>query len=122
MRSPELAADYVRRARARLAAVDALFVGDRRATVQTFIEQWLELKQGDVSVVAAVGWDALMVAAQALNAEGADVSANLLATELVDPVGGLHGFTAERTARRDWTLLTVRSGAVAPLYPAADEP
>ena len=101
---------------------DALFVGDRRATVQTFIEQWLELKQGDVSVVAAVGWDALMVAAQALNAEGADVSANLLATELVDPVGGLHGFTAERTARRDWTLLTVRSGAVAPLYPAADEP
>ena len=102
--------------------LDALFVGDRRASVQTFIEQWRELKQGDVSVVAAVGWDAFMVAAQALNSEGADVTENLLAVEVPDPVSGLHGFTPERTARRDWTLLTVRAGAVAPLYPAADEP
>ncbi|GDX82020.1 hypothetical protein LBMAG42_38310 [Deltaproteobacteria bacterium] len=100
--------------------VDAFFLGDRRAVVADFVERWEGLKQGDVSVVAAVGWDTVRVAAAALKAEGADVASNLLLVDVVDPVSGLHGFTPERTARRDWTLLTVRNGAVAPLYLSDD--
>ena len=43
MRSPELAADYVRRARARLAAVDALFVGESWADVVRESQEVVEL-------------------------------------------------------------------------------
>lgn len=43
MRSPELAADYVRRARARLAAVDALFAGESWADVVRESQEVVEL-------------------------------------------------------------------------------
>jgi hypothetical protein len=96
--------------------VDAFFLGDRRAVVQDFVEKWKGRGKGDPSVVEAVGWDALKVAAAALKADGPDVATNLLAVDVTDGISGLHGFTPERAARRDWTLLTVRDGAVAPLY------
>lgn len=99
--------------------VDAFWAGDNRAEVQDFVSRWRSLGRGEPSVVEAVGYDALRVAAAALRAEGADVAQNLLAVELVDPVSGLAGFMPERTARRSWTLLTVRGGGVAPLYGSA---
>ena len=43
MRSPELAADYVRRAKARLAAVDALFEGESWADVVRESQEVVEL-------------------------------------------------------------------------------
>jgi hypothetical protein len=43
MRSPELAADYVRRAKARLAAVDALFAGESWADVVRESQEVVEL-------------------------------------------------------------------------------
>lgn len=43
MRSPELAADYVRRAKARLAAVDALFKGESWADVVRESQEVVEL-------------------------------------------------------------------------------
>ncbi len=101
--------------------VDAFWSGDPRPTVRDFVGRWKDRAKGDASVVEAVGWDALRVAAAALKAEGPDLATNLLAVDLADGVSGLHGFTAERSARRDWTLLTVRDGAVAPLYGAGSD-
>ena len=43
MRSPDLAADYVRRAKARLAAVDALFAGESWADVVRESQEVVEL-------------------------------------------------------------------------------
>lgn len=101
--------------------VDAFWSGDGRSEVRDFVGRWKEEGKGEASVVEAVGYDSLRVAAAALKAEGDDVAVNLLAVDLLDPVSGLHGFSPERTARRDWTLLTVRGGGVAPLYSAAGD-
>jgi ABC-type branched-subunit amino acid transport system substrate-binding protein len=103
--------------------VDAFRLDDPRPDVRDFLERWRERGEGDPSVVQAVGYDALRVAAAALRAEGPDVAANLLALDLQPTITGIHGFTPERSARRDWSLLTVRNGAVVPLYSeGADAP
>lgn len=103
--------------------VDAFRLDDPRPDVRDFVERWRERGEGDPSVVQAVGYDALRVAAAALRAEGPDVAANLLALDLQPTITGIHGFTPERSARRDWSLLTVRNGAVVPLYSeGADAP
>lgn len=96
--------------------IDAFRSDDPRPEVRDFVERWRDRGAGDPGVVQAVGFDALRVAAAALRAEGPDVAANLLALDLLPTLTGIHGFTPERAARRDWTLLTVRRGAVAALY------
>lgn len=102
--------------------VDAYWVGSDNPGSRDFLRRWRDRGKGDPSVVEAVGWDALRVAAAALAAEGPDLATNLLAVDLVDSASGLHGFTPERTGRRDWTMLTVRDDAVRPLYESALPP
>jgi ABC-type branched-subunit amino acid transport system substrate-binding protein len=98
--------------------VDAFWAGSENPDVRSFVSRWRERGKGDPSVVEAVGWDSFRVAAAGLAATGADMAANLLSLELPAGVSGLHGFTAERTGRREWTLLTVGAGGVGPLYPS----
>ncbi len=99
--------------------VDAFWVGAENVGSRDFLRRWRERGKGDPTVVEAVGWDALRVANAALKAEGADIGTNLLAADVTDGASGLHGFTPERTARRDWIYLTVREDAVRPLYEQA---
>ncbi len=98
--------------------VDAYWVGSENPGSRDFLRRWRDRGKGDPSVVEAVGWDAMRVAAAALSAEGADIATNLLTIDVADSATGLHGFTPERTSRRDWTLLTVRGDAIRPLYEA----
>jgi ABC-type branched-subunit amino acid transport system substrate-binding protein len=98
--------------------VDAFWVGDQNPVVRSFVSKWRDRGKGDPSVVEAVGWDSVEVAAAALVAEGPSVSANLLAVDVQAGVSGLHGFLADRTGRRDWILLTVGADGVVPLYPS----
>ena len=96
--------------------VDAFFPGSPTRSVHDFLTRWEEKEKADPTVLEAVGWDVLRLAAAAVGGQGPDVAQNLTAVNLDDPISGLHGFTPERGARRDWTLLTVREGAVQPLY------
>ncbi len=96
--------------------VDAFRVDDPRPEVREFVDRWRERGEGDPGVVQAVGYDALRLVAAALRAEGADVAANLLTVDLPPTLTGVHGFTPEQAARRDWTLLTVRDGRIEALY------
>jgi hypothetical protein len=105
--------DYVRQS----IFVDAFWSGDARAEVRSFVSTWRDRGKGDPSVVEAVGWDGLLLAAAGLGAEGDDVAVNLLAVEVTGGVSGLRGFLPDRTARRDWILLTVGESGVTPLYP-----
>ena len=100
--------------------VDAFRADDARNEVRKFVERWRERDAGDPGVVQAVGYDALGVAAAALRAPGPDVALNLLALDLPATLTGMHGFTVERTARRDFTLLTVRGDRVESLYGGSD--
>lgn len=66
------------------------------------------------TVLDAVGYDAMLLAAGAL-AQGGDPAEALATVEIADGVAGTHGFAATREARRDWRLLTVTRSGVVPL-------
>jgi ABC-type branched-subunit amino acid transport system substrate-binding protein len=89
--------------------------------VQRFVAAWSEHGQGPPSVVEAVGYDTMLLAAVALShPQGA--AQGLREASLVESLTGISRFDEGREAERTWRLLTVARGGVAPLDGAPPPP
>ncbi len=99
--------------------VDAFDVASADPAVVKFVEGW----QGAAppSVVDAIGYDTLLLAAAAL-AAGGDPATALLTVEIPNGVAGTFGFQDGRTADRTWRLLTVTKTGIAPLSSGGEAP
>lgn len=92
--------------------VDAFDASSLDPAVAKFVENW----KGSTppSVVDAIGYDSMLLAAAAL-AAGGDPAEALGVVEIQNGVAGTQGFDAGRQARRSWRLLTVTKTGIAPL-------
>ena len=99
--------------------VDAFDARAPDAAVAKFVADW----KGETppSVVDAIGYDAMLLAAAAL-AAGGDPAEALTTVEITDCVAGTLGFSASREARRDWRLLTVTRTGIEPLTTLVVQP
>lgn len=92
--------------------VDAFDVHSLDPVVAKFVEGWRGA--APPSMLDAVGYDALLLAAGALG-RGGDAAEALAAVEITNGVAGTLGFDEARGARRSWRLLTVTKTGIAPL-------
>ena len=99
--------------------VDAFDARAPEAAVAKFVADW----KGETppSVVDAIGYDAMLLAAAAL-AAGGDPAEALTTVEITDCVAGTLGFSASREARRNWRLLTVTRTGIEPLATLVVQP
>lgn len=102
--------------------VDAFDGRSQEASVARFVETWAARHRADPTVVEAVGFDTLRLAAAALEIEGKSPRQALAEVELAGSVAGTLGLGPDRQVRRDWRLLTVLAGEIRPLGADAGPP
>jgi ABC-type branched-subunit amino acid transport system substrate-binding protein len=95
--------------------IDAFDGRSQDAAVARFVETWQSRHKADPTVVEAVGFDTLRLAAAALATEGKSPATALAELEMSGSVAGTLGLGPDRQVRREWRMLTVLGGEIRPL-------